>query len=95
MSGYQLPLGLIADNDGIFGKWLEPDFQRYFDMAVGRSPPGQPWCNRICERFHRSLKSEVLNRVGHQDVAQMLNNEIRYAKTVEVDGLITSFKLVA
>jgi putative transposase len=131
MSGYQLPLGLIADNDGIFGKWLEHAFQRYFDMAVGRSPPGQPWCNGISERFHRSLKSEVLNRVGHLDVAgirrlsicyqeyfncrrphqgingktptqvtrltdrQMLNNEIRYAKTVEVDGIITSFKLVA
>ncbi len=68
MSGYKLPSGLITDNDGIFGKWMEHDFLRYFDIVVWRTPPGQPlykkWCNGICERFHRSLKSEVLNRVS-------------------------------
>ena len=64
MSGYKLPSGLIADNDGIFGNWMEHDFLRYFDIVVWRTPPGQPWCNGICERFHRSLESEVLNRVG-------------------------------
>ncbi|MCX6116191.1 MAG: hypothetical protein NT027_01515 [Proteobacteria bacterium] len=34
MSGYKLPSGFITDNDGIFGKWLGHDFQRYFDKAV-------------------------------------------------------------
>ena len=34
MSGYKLPSGLIADNDGVFGKWMEHDFLRYFDIVV-------------------------------------------------------------
>ena len=111
--------------------FMEHDFLRYFDIVVWRTPPGQPWCNGICERFHRSLKSEVLNRVVPLDVAgirrlsicyqeyfngrrphqgingktptkviqlesrQTLIPAIRYSKTPEVDGLITSFKLAA
>jgi hypothetical protein len=128
----QLPSGLIADNDGLFGKWMEHDFRRYFDIVVRRAPPGQPiyqkWCNGIWEWFHRSLKSEVLNSVGCLDVAgirrlsicsqeyfnccrphegincktptqvTLLESRktpspaIRYSKTPELDGLITSFK---
>jgi Integrase core domain len=105
---------------------------RYFDIVVRRTPPGQPlyqkWCNGICERFHRSLKSEVLYGVGPLDVAgvrrlsicsqeyfngrrphQGINGQtptqviqlesrktlipvIRYSKTPDADGLITSFK---
>lgn len=131
MAGFKLPVGLIADNDGIFGHWLEKDFERYFGIKVGRTPPGQPWCNGVCERFHRSLKSEVLERVGALDVAnvqrlsvcyqeyfnsrrphqgidgrtpaplidlssrQTKSSVIRYSKTREIDGLITSFKLAA
>jgi hypothetical protein len=37
MSGYKLPSGLIADNDGIFGKWMEHDFLRYFDIVIRRT----------------------------------------------------------
>jgi transposase InsO family protein len=135
MSGYKLPSGRITDDDGILCKWMEHDFLRYFDIVVRRAPPGQPlyqkWCNGICEMFHRSLKSEVLNRVGCLDLAgirrlsncyqeyfncrrphQGINGKtptqvtylesrqtpipaIRYSKTPEVDGLITSFKLAA
>lgn len=131
MAGFELPSGRIADNDGIFGLWLETDFARYFGIAVGRTPPGQPWCNGICERFHRSLKSEVLERIGPVDVTSIRrlsvcyqeyfnsrrphqgiggrtparaahlgslrrsDREIRYTKTAEVDGLITSFQLAA
>ena len=68
MSDYKRPSGPIADNDHIFGKWMEHDFRRYFDIVVRRTPLGQPWCNGIGERFHRSLKLELLNRVGSLDV---------------------------
>ena len=78
MAGFKLPLGLIADNDGIFGHWLETDFERFFGIKVGRTPPGQPWCNGICERFHRSLKSEVLERVGALDVASIQRLSVCY-----------------
>ena len=135
MSGYKLPSGLIADNDGIFGKWMEHDFCVIFISLSGELHQAhhstKKWCNGICESFHRSLKSEVLTRVGPLDVAgirrlsicyqeyfngrrphqgingktptkviqlesrQTLIPAIRYSKTPEVDGLITSFKRTA
>jgi len=64
LGGFMLPEGLIADNDAIFGKWLAHDFQRYFGIKVCHTPPASPWCNGICERFHLSLKREVLRRIG-------------------------------
>lgn len=69
MAGLKLPTRLIADNDGLFGGWMKRDFKNFFNIEVHHTPPGQPWCNGICERFHRSLKREVLNRLGPLDVA--------------------------
>lgn len=60
MNGFTLPEGLIADNDGIFGRWLEDDLHELFGIQVGRTARGMPWLNGICERFHLSLKREVL-----------------------------------
>ena len=69
ISGFALPTRLLTDNDGLFGHWLVRDFKKLFDIEVSAIPPGAPWLNGICERFHRSLKHEILRRVGDHDVA--------------------------
>ena len=70
-TGYRLPTLLIADNDGIYGNWLDPTFDELFGVRVHQTPPGQPWKNGRCERFHLSLKSEILQRVDLQDACHV------------------------
>jgi putative transposase len=73
MAGFRLPEALIADNDGIFGRWLEADFSAFFGIKVQRIPRGMPWLNGICERFHLSLKSEVLERIPPSEISVIRN----------------------
>jgi len=80
MVGFRLPNSLIADNDGIFGRWLDRDFRSYFGIEVGMTPPGMPWCNGICERFHRSLKNEVLRRLGATDLGTIRSYCLAFQK---------------
>ncbi len=68
-SGYKHPTMLIADNDGIYGNWLDPSLKELFGIDVHHIPFKQPWKNGRCERFHLSLKSEILQRVDVRDVA--------------------------
>ena len=57
------PKVLITDNDGIFGKWLVPTLKRFFRIRVHKIPPKNPWYNGVCERFHRTLRDEMFNRL--------------------------------
>ena len=68
--GFDLPAAVIADNDGIFGKWLERDFKRYFHIEVYRTPYRQPWKNGKIERFFLTLQTEIFNRIDVDDDLQ-------------------------
>ncbi|MEZ4740858.1 MAG: integrase core domain-containing protein [Bdellovibrionota bacterium] len=70
MSGYQLPTGLIADNDGIYGNWLDQALKGLFDIDVPRISIKEPWKNGRCERFHLTIKTEILNRIDITDFSQ-------------------------
>jgi putative transposase len=69
--GYTFPKSLIIDNDGIYGKWIDKRFRNEFKIRVHRIPKGKPWHNGTCERFHLTLKAEVLNRVLIYDLSQV------------------------
>jgi transposase InsO family protein len=68
MAGFKLPTAMIADNDGIYGEWLDLTFKELFGIEVFHIPPKQPWKNGRCERFHLSLKEEILRRIDLFDV---------------------------
>ncbi len=68
IAGYKLPTAIIADNDGIYGEWLDPTFKELFQIEIYHIPPKQPWKNGCCERFHLSLKEEILRRIDPFDV---------------------------
>jgi hypothetical protein len=63
MSGYKFPTGLIADNDGIYGGWLDQTLKKIFDIDVHHIPSKRPWENGRCEQFHLTIKAEILERV--------------------------------
>jgi len=54
---------VVHDNDGIFGNWIG-EVLNDFGIPI---PLGQPWWNGCVERFHRSLKTEVLRRLPISD----------------------------
>jgi putative transposase len=66
--GFELPTAVIADNDGVYGKWLERDFKKYFGIEVFRTPYRQPWKNGRIERYFRSIKDEIFHRLDVVDV---------------------------
>ena len=58
-----LPDFVVADNDGVFGKWMKMDLKELFGMQLKKIPPKRPWLNPFVERFQQSLKSECLSRI--------------------------------
>ena len=68
---YTFPSALIADNDGIYGKWLDQILKNYLDINVHRIPHNQPWKNGRCERLHLNIKIEILKRVDLKDAAHI------------------------
>ena len=50
---------MTEDNDGIYGKWLEEEFKKYFEIEVFRIPYNQPWKNGRIERYFRTIKDEI------------------------------------
>ena len=73
------PKVLIADNDGIYGKWLVPTLKSFFHIKVHKIPPKMPWCNGVCERFHRTLRDEMFHRLilYDQSHVQALTNKFK------------------
>ena len=56
------PQAVLHDRDGIYGHWL-PKVLLEFGAASVKTPPRCPWHIAHVERFHGSLKREVLDRV--------------------------------
>jgi transposase InsO family protein len=77
IEGFELPTALIADNDGVYGKWLDVDLKRYFDIEVFRTPYRQPWKNGRIERLFKSIKDEIFHRINVVDCDHVL--ELCYA----------------
>ena len=71
LSGHVFPSSMVHDRDGIYGHWL-PEILQEFGCKSVKTRPRSPWENPFIERFHYSLKSELLNRLFLLD-----NNHIR------------------
>jgi putative transposase len=69
----KFPKYLIIDNDGIYGKWIDPVFLEYFDIKIWRISKRAPWQNGYIERFWRSLQGECIYRIHIQN-----ESSIRY-----------------
>ena len=67
----RFPEAIVHDRDGIYGHWL-PDILEEFDCISVKTPPRSPWLNPFIERYHGSIKTEMLNRLVLID-----NNHIR------------------
>jgi transposase InsO family protein len=61
--GHEFPPVMIHDRDGIYGNWLLNILVQYDCLSL-KTPPRSPWCNPHVERFNRTLKDELLNRVA-------------------------------
>ena len=70
---------MVHDRDGIFGHWL-PDVLETFGCQSIKTPPRSPWENPFVERFHLSIKNEVLNRLVLVD-----NDHVRHLCTTYRD----------
>jgi putative transposase len=62
IAGHLFPEAMVHDRDGIYGKWL-PRVLREFEIKSVKTRPKSPWENPFVERFHLSLKNEMLNRL--------------------------------
>jgi transposase InsO family protein len=84
IAGFKLPTAMIADNDGIYGEWLDLTFKELFEIEVFHIPPKQPWKNGRCERFHLSLKKEILRRIDLFEVDQIQSLCVFYQNSYNV-----------
>ncbi|MDA0844053.1 MAG: integrase core domain-containing protein [Bacteroidetes bacterium] len=64
--GYDFPAAMVHDRDGIYGNWLS-NYLKQHDCLSLKTPPRSPWCNPHVERFNRTLKDELLNRLAIVD----------------------------
>jgi hypothetical protein len=62
-AGNKFPLAILHDRDGIYGKWLPLVLEEFCSKSI-RTQVRSPWQNGFIERFHLSLKTEILNRVN-------------------------------
>ena len=58
----------MLDNDGIYGAWLDQTLKKLFDIEVHHIPFKRPWENGRCERFHFTIKTEILERIDVRSV---------------------------
>ena len=70
-----LPNFMISDRDGIYGDWFKGFLSEYFDIRLFRTPPRSPNCNAHIERWHRTLREEVL---GRKDLERVVSQFIDY-----------------
>ena len=76
-----MPDILIADNDGIFGKWLGQFLKDYFNIKRFRTPIKSPLCNVYVERVIRNLRDELTDRMiffCEKDLAKFLKEYVEY-----------------
>ncbi|MEZ4743857.1 MAG: integrase core domain-containing protein [Bdellovibrionota bacterium] len=79
--GDNLPHVMVSDRDGVYGNWLAPFLEEYFEMELIRTPTRCPNCNAFIERWHRSLREEVLDHClifGEKDLRQVVSQFVDY-----------------
>jgi len=101
ISDIPFPRVLISDNDGIYGNWLVPILKEYFEIEVKKIPPKMLWFNGVCERFHRTLREELFNRLVLHDQShvQLVTSEFKGYYNLHrphqgIDGKIPSGKVI-
>lgn len=57
------PNYILIDNDGIYGRWIDPIFKEYFGIKIIRISHQSPWQNGFIERFWRSIQRECIYRL--------------------------------
>ena len=78
INGFKLPDAFVHDRDAIFGKYLDRLLEDEFGVRPIVTDYKSPWQNAKVERFHLSLKDEVLYRVPISDVSRVRNLCIAY-----------------
>ena len=71
INGFVLPEVLVHDRDAIFGKYFDRMLREEFGVEPIVTDFKSPWQNGKIERFHLSLKEEVLLRVPISDVSHV------------------------
>ena len=64
--GHEFPKAMIHDRDGVYGQWL-PNVLMQFGCTSFKTSPKSPWENPYVERFNRSIKEEIFNRLVISD----------------------------
>ena len=67
INGFMLPKAMVHDRDAIFGKYFDRLLREEFGVEPIVTDFKSPWQNGKVERFHLSLKEEVLFRVPISD----------------------------
>jgi transposase InsO family protein len=76
ISGHQFPDAMVHDRDGIFSHWLPRTLEQFGCQSI-ETPPRSPWENPFVERFHQSIKTEMLNRlvlIDNHHVRELCNS---------------------
>ena len=68
--GHTFPGAMIHDRDAIYGHWLAGALAQ-FDCQSVKTAPRSPWQNPFVERFHLSIKTEMLSRIPILDNEQV------------------------
>jgi len=75
---YDSPEAMIFDRDGIYGLWLAEALWDQFNIQPFRMPARSPWLNGRVERFHRTLKEELIYRLGYFEIDQIMGSFSAY-----------------
>jgi len=63
MGREDLPKFLVSDRDGTFGNWMSEFLKSCYDITLYRTPPRTPNCNAFSERFVRTARTEITDRM--------------------------------
>ena len=66
----EFPAAILHDRDGIYGQWLPGVLEEFGSKSI-QTQVRSPWQNGVIERFHLSLKNEVLDRVILHDAERV------------------------
>jgi transposase InsO family protein len=76
-----IPLFMVSDREGVYGNWFGEYLKDTFDMELKRTPPRTPNCNALIERWHRTLREEVLDHsliFGRHDLYKLISEFVEY-----------------
>lgn len=60
---FPVPKALISDNDRIFSSWFSKKLADEFGVQHHRNTVASPWENGVAERFVRTVREEVFDRL--------------------------------